>query len=396
MEPDDGLAGLLVDFSRTMLTEFPVQDVLDKLVTRVVDLFPVTGAGVTLLRPDLSREYVAASSAAAEQIEELQIEHREGPCRLAFMTGDAVAVPDLRAVREYPVFGPAAMAAGTAAIFSFPLRHGAIRLGALDLSRDTPGQLTPDQLEAAQTLADVAAAYLLNAQVRSQTQQEAEAYRERALHDPLTGLANRALLFERIEHAAAQATRTDARSAVIFADLDGFKAVNDRYGHAVGDQLLVGVARRLSGVVRPGDTLARVSGDEFVVLCEGVGSPDEVMSLARRIKATFDRPFELNGLTLHMTASLGIAHSGPNLPLSGDLLREADAAMYRAKRAGGGVSQAVILTDAETAGRARFVAKPAESYTKKCSAPDPGGASPAPDPGGIHQPQAQPFQSSGC
>lgn len=407
MEPDDGLAALLADFARTMLTDFPIRDILDELVTRIVGILPVTGAGVTLLAPDFFPEYVAASSPTAARLEALQNKHGEGPCRTAFITGEAVVVPDLRTSRDYPTFAPAAVAAGTMATFSFPLRQGPVRLGALDLSRDAPGPLTPGQLSAAQTLADVVAAYLINAQARYQARQEAEAYRERALHDPLTGLANRSLLFERLEHAAAQAERTNARSAVIFADLDGFKSVNDRYGHDVGDLLLIAVARRLAGVVRPGDTLARVSGDEFVVLCEGVTSPPQVASLVRRIEAAFAQPFEVDGRELKITASLGVAHSSPSVPLSGDLLREADAAMYRAKRGGGGTSQVINLSDAGSdPGRATSLAAPrasrfrsglAEHDHLSHSAPDLGGDLPALDPGGpTEQPLTRRYPSPGA
>ena len=166
------------------------------------------------------------------------------------------------------MFAPRALESGLAAVFTFPLRHQDVRLGALDLYRDTAGGLSPEAMIAAQTLADVAAAYLINAQAREDLQDSSERSREAALHDPLTGLPNRVLMLELLEHAFRAARRSGKTSAVLFLDLDRFKEVNDTYGHQVGDELLIAVAGRLAGVLRPGDSLARMSGDEFVVLCE--------------------------------------------------------------------------------------------------------------------------------
>jgi diguanylate cyclase (GGDEF)-like protein len=225
------------------------------------------------------------------------------------------------------------VAAGLAAVFTFPLRHGADRLGALDLYRDTPGELTPRAMVAAQTLADVVAAYLLNAQSREAARVSSDRLAHHALHDPLTGLANRLLLEERLDHARRRATRSHTNAAVLFADLDRFKEVNDTHGHRIGDELLCAVAARLSALVRPGDTLARVSGDEFVFLCEDLHEPGDVMTLARRIDHAFAQPFQLTGLELSATVSVGMAFAGPGEDVSSDLVARADLAMYQVKRA---------------------------------------------------------------
>ena len=308
---EDTLSAVLSDFARTLITDFPIQGILDHLVGRIVDVLAVTGAGVTLISPGMAPHYVAASNPDALSFERLQTELGEGPCVLAFETGDAVAVPDLHRDDRFPTFGKAALGEGMRAVFAFPLRHGAGRLGALDLYRDCPGDLDPRDLAAAQTLADVAAAYLLNAQARQEALEISDRFRTSALHDALTGLPNRALLQQRLEHAAQRAHRSHSQAAVLFADLDRFKWVNDTYGHPVGDQLLVAVADRLSAIVRPGDTLARVSGDEFVILCEDLAHISDVISLANRVHETFADPFDVAGTDVVVTVSVGIAYSGP-------------------------------------------------------------------------------------
>ena len=114
-----------------------------------------------------------------------------------------------------------------------------------------PGELTPESLAAAQTLADVVAAYLLNAQAREDLQDSSDRSRQASLHDALTGLPNRVLLLERLVHARQRGRRTHSATGVYFIDLDLFKAVNDTHGHDIGDELLVAVARRLTGLLRP-------------------------------------------------------------------------------------------------------------------------------------------------
>ncbi|MEW6472776.1 MAG: bifunctional diguanylate cyclase/phosphodiesterase [Actinomycetota bacterium] len=163
----------------------------------------------------------------------------------------------------------------------------------------------------------------------------------RALHDPLTGLANRGLLMDQLTQALSRAARAQRRPgsvAVLFLDLDRFKLVNDSLGHAAGDDLLVEVARRLERVMRSADTVARLGGDEFVVLAEDVAGVDEAFSLARRLRDAIAVPIPVGaGQRVVVTASVGIALSAtePGLPVNPSaLLWDADVAMYRAKDAG--------------------------------------------------------------
>ena len=166
----DQLAGVLTEFARTMLTDFPIQGILDHLVKRIVEIMPISGAGVTLISPGLEPRYVAASDPSALRYEDCRSTLGQGPCLAACHTGDAIAVADLARDGRFPAFASRATRAGLAAVFTFPLNHEDVRLGALDLYRDTPGELSAEWLSAAQTLADVAAAYLINAQARSELQ----------------------------------------------------------------------------------------------------------------------------------------------------------------------------------------------------------------------------------
>lgn len=335
-----GLVSVLSEFASTVLTDFSLQEILDHLVERVVELLPITAAGVTLISSDLAPHQVAASSEDALRFERLQTELGQGPCVAAYASAELVAVPDLAGADGFPAFGPAAVEAGMAAVFAFPLRHRGGCLGALDLYRSTPGALAPEDLTVAQTLADVTTSYLLNAQIREQALLAAERFRDSALHDPLTGLANRVLLEERLDQAASRASRSGKTTAVLFVDLDRFKLINDTYGHALGDVVLAAVAARLSTLVRPGDTLARASGDEFVFLCEDLDHASDVGLLAARIETAFAEPFELAELVLTVGASVGAGFSGPGEAVTNQLLLDADAAMYQAKRRTG--SQTVI------------------------------------------------------
>ena len=156
-----------------------------------------------------------------------------------------------------------------------------------------------------------------------------------ALHDPLTGLANRDLLMDRLAHALARSARSGQRTLVMFCDLDHFKSVNDSLGHDAGDAVLVTVADRLRAAVRPGDTVARLGGDEFVVLAEGVSTLDDQNALAARVQSVLDEPVALDGREVRSGASIGVAVAGPNDDAR-SVLREADAAMYRAKARGRG------------------------------------------------------------
>jgi diguanylate cyclase (GGDEF)-like protein len=156
----------------------------------------------------------------------------------------------------------------------------------------------------------------------------------KAMHDALTGLPNRTLFQDRLKHAVMRAKRHQSLLGVMFLDLDGFKPVNDGLGHDVGDQLLKALAQRLQDGLRASDTAARFGGDEFMVLCEDVADEQHVISIAERLQAAISEPFMIAGHELIVSSSMGIVVSGGHEESADSLIRNADAAMYRAKRQG--------------------------------------------------------------
>ncbi|MGH9178640.1 MAG: putative bifunctional diguanylate cyclase/phosphodiesterase [Acidimicrobiales bacterium] len=153
-----------------------------------------------------------------------------------------------------------------------------------------------------------------------------------ANHDSLTGLPNRTLVLDRLHHAIARLDRGPGQVGVLFVDLDRFKVVNDTLGHSVGDEVLIRIGERLLGSVRPGDTVGRLAGDEFVVVCEDVDT-DDLLRIAERVTAAVQAPLPLYGRDAVMTASIGVAAAAGG-GRAEDVLRDADVAMYRAKERG--------------------------------------------------------------
>jgi diguanylate cyclase (GGDEF)-like protein/PAS domain S-box-containing protein len=198
--------------------------------------------------------------------------------------------------------------------------------GLLGAFSRTPGRFDADDVNFLKAVANV----LAEAMERSHAEEQ---IRHQALHDALTGLPNRTLLLERLEHWLDRTRRSGGCGAVLFVDLDHFKLINDGLGHDVGDQLLLEVARRLPTAVRASDTVARVGGDEFIVFCEDIVNEIAAVELVERINGILRAPVWLKARERHVTASVGIAIAG-----AGDtpdaLLRNADAAMYRAKERG--------------------------------------------------------------
>ncbi len=199
-------------------------------------------------------------------------------------------------------------------------------LGVLGVQSTRPRSYTTGDVDFLQALANVLADAL-------ERQAIEDRIRHRALHDPLTGLPNRVLFLDRLEHALSRLERRGGLAAILFLDLDRFKLINDSLGHQIGDELLAAAAPRLKRAVRASDTVARFGGDEFGILLEDVGNERDAIEMAERIASVFTRPFVLAGSEHFITTSIGIAIArGGELPA--ELIRDADAAMYRAKERG--------------------------------------------------------------
>jgi diguanylate cyclase (GGDEF)-like protein len=200
--------------------------------------------------------------------------------------------------------------------------------GALGMHSTSPRVFQPGDVDFVQALANV----LGDVVERQLTDDD---IRHRALHDPLTGLPNRLLFLDRLQQASERQRRhPDSLTAILALDLDRFKLVNDSLGHTAGDELLAAAGPRLKQAVRSSDTVARFSGDEFGILLEDIGGEHDAIDMAQRIAGVFTRPFVLDGDEHFVTTSIGIALAEGG-ELAEDLIRDADAAMHRAKERGG-------------------------------------------------------------
>ena len=475
------LAGVLGEFAATLLGDHAVEDLLDRLCHRVVEVLPVAAAGVMRRDGGGRLRFVTGTDERMVMLGRCQESAGEGPCVDAVAAGVPMVLADGDGWGRWSRYGPAAVAAGFGSVAALPLTAHGEPLGVFDVYREESGGFAAEDLAAARTLAEVAAAYLVHARDRQESRaaaDEARAAAERlrrrerfhrevldsmaaatavvdrdgivgtvntawrqltgagvgvggdgsgpvdegryfadvarrlhpagpalqveagvrdvlrgaaaafqldlpdrrveerwyalqvtplsadgggavatytditaskqvqaqlfhqATHDPLTGLANRALLHDRLSRAVDSVRRAGAL-AVLFVDLDGFKLVNDSYGHHTGDQLLRAVAGRLRDAVRPEDTVARFAGDEFVVLCEGLPAERSAVGLAERVLRALTPPVRLGFGELTVTASVGVAVRDAADPGTAEmdadrLLQAADTAMFEAKTRGRG------------------------------------------------------------
>ncbi|WP_346620460.1 GGDEF domain-containing protein [Blastococcus montanus] len=234
----------------------------------------------------------------------------------------------IRAADSSPALRQLMAAIDVSDVVAVPLLAGSTFLGVATASWEAgraPAELDGDVLARLRGVGDQASTALQKARLL-------ETVRHQATHDALTGLPNRVLFLERLQATLADAGQ-DGRPGVLFCDLDGFKQVNDTLGHAAGDELLRQVAARLRAVVRPGDTVGRLSGDEFAVVLPDLADDDDARHLADRVTGCFAEPFRLDGTPVPVGTSVGVAVLGADRDRTADeLLREADAAMYRHKQ----------------------------------------------------------------
>ncbi|MFI5053974.1 MAG: EAL domain-containing protein, partial [Acidimicrobiia bacterium] len=314
-----------------ILSGAPVPETLSTLLRAVEEFVPDSSAALRLLDRESGRfESAAAPSLSAEHVREMEkLLTRED-------LGRSQAGTELLVVRDFDEFDAPSdimdlcRQHGLRGVWTLPIRdpEDSEFLGLLGLYLHTVRDPSPAELALLERTRDLIALAIDRAEHTRQLG-------HLALHDTLTGLPNRALAQDRLEHSLARLADSDSMVAVLFVDLDRFKLVNDGLGHETGDELLVAVSRRLNATVRRQDTVSRFGGDEFVVLCEDLVDEQQAVELAERAARAFAEPFVLDHAEVTVSASIGIAVTRRASDRASSLLRDADAAMYRAKRRGG-------------------------------------------------------------
>ena len=327
LERQSSAQAAIAELGERALERIPVEDLLAEACEAVTRVLEVEASLVARASPDQTTLELACSFGwrDAQQRRRIAV---DGKTQIgsALLTGRPVVVEDWATETRF---------VRTSALAERDIRSSiAVRIegreqpwGCFGVMSTRSRVYTPRDVAFVQSLANV----LADAIERQQREDEIE---HRSLHDALTGLPNRTLFNDRLEHAFERLHRRGhAIAALLFVDIDNFKQVNDSLGHQAGDELLVSVAQRLREAVRPTDTVARLAGDEFVVLLEEIASERDAIATAERIAAGFTRPFALEAGSQFVTASLGIALADGFMSPA-ELLEKADTAMYRAKERG--------------------------------------------------------------
>jgi diguanylate cyclase (GGDEF)-like protein/PAS domain S-box-containing protein len=311
----------------------PLRETLTAVCRRVEAILRDTICSVMLTAPDREVLLLAAGPSMPEAVVEalvpgLPIAYGEGACGTAAFLRELVVVDDVSTDPVFAAWRDVAEQNNLLACWSKPVisaTRGDV-VGTFALYYRHRRRPNEQEIGVLDSFAD-----LVGIAVERKRHQDELAHE--ALHDPLTGVPNRALLMDRLAHALQQLARRPGMVAVLFCDLDRFKVINDSLGHDVGDRVLIAAAERLQRSLRAGDTAARFGGDEFVILCEGVEGKHHLANLARRVMDVFAEPFVVDGSSIRLTCSIGI--SVATAPEASEvLLRDADLAMYRAKTHG--------------------------------------------------------------
>ena len=323
----------IIAIQTTIAAELSVPRVMQLVVEQAQELTGATGAVVEIAE-DGMMVYRAGSGSAASSVG-MRLKMNSSLSGLSVRTGTVLRCDDSET--DERVDREACRRVGLRSMVVAPLRRGLHTIGVLKVLSDRAAAFGDEDTQMLQLLAGFIATAMHNAASfeRSQTQ---------ALHDPLTGLPNRALFADRLKHAVAQLERRPSRLAVLYIDLDDFKPVNDRHGHAVGDELLVAVSERLRRAVRQTDTVARLGGDEFALLAMDLREAAGAEVAARRLRGAIeDAPYQLSTAVIKLHASIGVAVTDSSRRDKAlEILEEADRAMYVQKRQRRGEAPAAV------------------------------------------------------
>jgi diguanylate cyclase (GGDEF)-like protein len=317
----------MTSIQRSITRREPLSSVIGAVVEAAGQLLGDEAAALLLVDPEEPGVLVVADTRGFREsvrIERLRARIGDG------VAGRAVAEDRLVVLEDYRTSAgalPEMAASGVTAAMAAPVHEDGRGVGSLVLASFRAGRIfTRDEQDLLSSFAEHVSLALTDAR-------RVDTMLHQALHDALTGLPNRALFTDRLQHALTAARRRGTACGVVMLDLDRFKAVNDSMGHAAGDELLLAVAQRLSGALRAADTAARLGGDEFAVLLEDLGSVDEALLVAERVTDALREPIAVHGREVLVTAAAGIAVGSAG---ASELLRQADVAMYRAKARGKG------------------------------------------------------------
>jgi diguanylate cyclase (GGDEF)-like protein/PAS domain S-box-containing protein len=303
-----------------------IDGLMEAAVSAVAEIEVIERSCIWECNENTSSLMMQAGVGAYNELEVLRIPAgNDSPAGLALEQEGAVIVTDWEQEERFEV--PAYLRhLGARSTLAVVIGGSERPFGVLEAHSDRPGRFQPQDVHFAQSCANV----LADAIARRRAD---DSIRHRALHDPLTGLPNRALFVDRVEHGLEMSKRRGTPVAVYFIDLDHFKLINDSLGHQTGDEVLTAVAPRLRRHLRHGDTVSRFGGDEFAILVEEVYDEREATVIADRIRDAFVDPFTIRGYDQFINASIGVA-VGSGEDGAEALIRDADAAMYRAKDQG--------------------------------------------------------------
>jgi diguanylate cyclase (GGDEF)-like protein len=322
----------LFRIQRSISHRLPIGEVLDNITEGAAELVGVETASLRIVDDSDRHRTLLVSSSGIDPSIMASLTYAtldQGVSGQAIVRGRLVMAEDYGA---FPYAHKALATHGLRSAMAAPVYRNGVIVGSLLVGSFQARSYSPAEQEVLLSFAEHASLALNDAAAVDGMRRAFDDAMHQATHDPLTGLPNRSLVLDRLDQALARSKRSGGRVTVLFADLDRFKVVNDSFGHSVGDGVLLSISERLQNAVRPHDTVGRLAGDEFIVICENL-TDREAIDVAERVADAVAQPIVLGGRETVITASIGIAHAEPATKAE-DMLRDSDVAMYRAKERG--------------------------------------------------------------